>query len=84
MLSAHDTQIAALWQLFDPIDFRQDDLNGTYRDWYGVPYSSFIQIELHQVKDCEDHRMTGECWQVLAMSNGNPLKLKGLYEPSSR
>ena len=42
MLSAHDTQIGNIWQFLKPEEFRQDDLQGTYADWYFIPFSSYI------------------------------------------
>ena len=78
-MSAHDTQIGPLWQFLDLVDFKQDDLDGGYVDWYGIPYASSIVVELHKQKNCEDFQKTGRCWSVLMHSNGNPLKLRGLF-----
>lgn len=41
-LSGHDSNIAPLWQYFDLTDFEQDNLNGDYIQWYGIPYASTI------------------------------------------
>lgn len=42
LLSAHDTQVAGLWQMIDPQGFHQDNMEGELVDWYGVPYASYI------------------------------------------
>lgn len=34
----------------EPVHFKQDNLEKKYIDWYKVPYSSYIHIELHKLK----------------------------------
>lgn len=53
-MSAHDTQIGPIWQFLNLVDFKQDYLNGSYVDWYGIPYASSIVFELHKAKNCDD------------------------------
>jgi hypothetical protein len=73
MMSAHDEQLANLWQFLEPVNFLQDDQKGNYSEWYFIPYASHMHMELHKKKECEHH-----CYYLLFTSNGQPLKFKGL------
>ena len=75
MLSAHDSQISNLWLFLDPINFKQDDLQGNFRDWYHIPYASHIQIELHKTLNCSGKP---SCYSMLFVANGIPLKFRDL------
>ena len=62
--------MGGLFAFFDPINFQQDNFEGVYTEWFGIPYSSYMHIELHKINKCEDIDMTGKCWQVMIYANG--------------
>jgi hypothetical protein len=76
MYSAHDMQIVNLWQFLEPLSFMQNNLNGTYQEWFHCPYASHITLELHKLKNCKDDDLTGKsakCFYLMFVSNGQPL-----------
>ena len=81
LFSGHDTNVANIWRYFRPVNFVQDDLSGKGRhaQWFSVPFSSYIQIELHRNKTCvEEQGHHEECFLMRFMANGQALQLQGL------
>lgn len=78
LFSGHDTNIGNIWAYLQPIDFKQDNLKGQFVDWYHIPFSSSIQIELHKKVDCSSEKGSTKCFYIQFTSNGQPLVFRDL------
>ena len=71
LFSGHDTNVANLWSYLRPVNLMQRNELNKMEQWYSVPFSSYVQIELHRNKANGDYL-------VRFSSNGIVLHLDGL------